>query len=149
MRLLHVTPLLLLCLISACGGSGGDAGNNSNLLTSSSTSSPADIQSTSGINNTITATTPKTIPNVTVSWIAPSQRANGAPISLSEIAAFKIYSGLSPNQLTDSIITKDSNASSQTFKGLKVGTYYYSVTTLDTAGRESAFSKVIEFVQTN
>jgi len=146
MRLLRVTPLLLLCFISACGGGGG--GNDPTPLTSSSTSSSADIQSTSGINNTITGTSPKAIPNVTVSWIAPSQRENGAPISLSEIAAFKVYSGLSPNQLTDSIITQDSNATSQIFKGLKVGTYYFSVTTLDTAGRESAFSKVIEFAQT-
>ena len=76
-------------------------------------------------------------------WSAPSEREDGTKISLSEIQGYRIYygtdKGIYPNQLTiidDSIKFGD-------FKDVSKGSYYVVITTLDTEGRESAFSEVV------
>lgn len=80
---------------------------------------------------------------ILLSWTAPTERENGAGISLSEIAGYRVYygnsSGIYPNQLN----IEDSAAVRTVLSNLVSATYYIVVTTIDTEGRESTFSDEI------
>ena len=77
---------------------------------------------------------------VSLSWVAPSEREDSTPISLSEIAGYKIYYGTTPGQYTNSVDINDGIAEGYTFTALPLGTYFFVVTTYDAEGRESQFS---------
>lgn len=87
-----------------------------------------------------------TINNVSLSWAAPSERENNEPIALSEIAGYKIYYGTSARDYTDSVNIEDGAADGYTFESLNSGTYYFALTTYDTAGRESQYSAEIKII---
>ena len=86
------------------------------------------------------------ISDVSLSWIAPSAREDDNPISLSEIAGYKIYYGTTQGNYNNSVNVNDSAAEGYTLNGLSSGTYYFAVTTKDTEGRESQFSSVVQIV---
>jgi hypothetical protein len=75
-----------------------------------------------------------------VSWVAPSEREDNSPISLSEIAGYKIYYGTNQGNYINTIDIIDSTAESYIFNELTAGTYYVVLTTYDTQGRESQYS---------
>ena len=56
-------------------------------------------------------TVPAAVTDINLSWSAPSQRENNEPISLSEIAGYKIYYGTTsrnyPNKINISNATSD------------------------------------------
>jgi len=63
-------------------------------------------------------------------------------LSLSEIAGYRIYYGVSPGSYSNSIdVTNATQTKAVT--NLPVGTYYVVVTTRDTGGRESGYSQMI------
>jgi len=79
--------------------------------------------------------------NIKLSWVAPAEREDNSPISLSEIAGFKVYYGTTQGLYPNSVIINDGSAVGHTFTSLPMkGIYYFSVTTLDTEGRESQHS---------
>lgn len=84
--------------------------------------------------------------DVNLSWTAPSQRENNEPISLSEIAGYKVYYGTEKRHYPKSVNIKDGSATGYTFKNLSAGTYHFALTTYDTAGRESQYSVDIVIV---
>ncbi len=86
---------------------------------------------------------PPATASLTVSWVAPSARADGAGLSLSEIAGYRIYYGSSQGNYANTIAINNSSATQRTLTNLATGrTYYIVMTTVDTAGRESAYSQV-------
>jgi len=84
--------------------------------------------------------------DVNLSWTAPSERENNEPISLSEIAGYKVYFGTEKRHYPKSVNIRDGSATGYTFKNLSAGTYHFALTTYDTAGRESQYSTEIVIV---
>jgi cell division septation protein DedD len=82
--------------------------------------------------------------DINLSWTAPSEREDNQPISLSDIAGYKIYYGTNQDNYNNSVNVDDGTAEGYTFENFSSGTYYFVVTTLDTDGRESKYSTVFE-----
>ena len=80
---------------------------------------------------------------VKLNWIAPSEREDGTPLSLSEIAGYRIYYGSSTGAYPNLIEMMDGSAVEVNLNNLSPGLYYFVITTLDTDGRESAFSEEV------
>ena len=97
------------------------------------------------INISGTPTEP-TFSDVTLSWVAPSEREDNNPMSLSEIAGYKVYYGATQGNYNNSININDGAAEGYTFNNLSSGTYYFVVTTYDREGRESKYSTVVQIV---
>ena len=85
--------------------------------------------------------------DITVSWVAPAEREDGSALSMAEIAGYRVYYGDSQGNYTHEVAIDNGNTMSVTLHNLAAGTYYIVVTTVDTDGRESAFSQ--EAVKTN
>ena len=81
--------------------------------------------------------------DITLSWVAPVERENNEPISLSEIAGYKIYYGNSQGSYNNSVDVNDSTAESYKFTNFPAATYYFVITTYDTKGHESQFSSEV------
>ena len=81
--------------------------------------------------------------NVTLSWIAPVEREDGTPISMSEIAGYRIYYGETKGDYSHKVDVNDSDTMQHILKDLPAGTYYIVVTAFDMEGRESIFSETI------
>ena len=73
-----------------------------------------------------------------LSWVAPAEREDNTPISLSEIDGYRIYYGNEEGSY-ENVIDVGNNWE-HTVNGLSAGTYYFVVTTVDIDGRESAYS---------
>ena len=84
--------------------------------------------------------------DVNLSWTAPAERENNEPISLSEIAGYKVYYGTEERRYPKSVNIKDGSSTGYTFKNLAAGIYHFALTTYDTAGRESQYSAEIVIV---
>jgi hypothetical protein len=76
-----------------------------------------------------------------LSWKPPATRSDGAPLSFAEIAGYVLYYGVAPGNYSSSISINDAYTTSVTVADLPRGTYYFAVTTRDTSGMESAYSK--------
>jgi protein involved in ribonucleotide reduction len=78
--------------------------------------------------------------NVTLSWDPPTTNSDGTP--LTDFAGYKVYSGISSGNYTQS--TDTGNVTSYTTTNLSGGpTYYFAVTAYDSSGNESGFSNEI------
>ena len=81
-------------------------------------------------------------------WTAPASRSDGAPLSLADISAYRIYHGTSPGTYPDVIKVNDGTTTSVTVTGVPQGTIYVAMTTTDTGGRESVYSQeIVKVVQ--
>ena len=78
--------------------------------------------------------------SVTLNWTAPVARTDGSPILMSEIAGFTVHYGTSTGSYPNRLSVDDGSATSTTIADLQVGTYYLTVTTRDSEGRESGDS---------
>ena len=81
--------------------------------------------------------------SVTLNWTAPVARTDGNPILMSEIAGFTIHYGTSTGDYSNRLSVDDGSATSASIADLQVGTYYLTVTTRDSEGRESGNSAEI------
>lgn len=83
----------------------------------------------------------------TVSWVAPSSRLDGTPISLSEIGGYILYYGTSSTNLTNAMTISGSSTNQRQVSGLVSGTYYFQVSAYDQQGiegpRSGLASKII------
>ena len=80
---------------------------------------------------------------VALSWTAPVEREDGTPISMSEIAGYRVYYGTTEGNYPNELDIADSYNMQAMLSNLASGTYYIVVTSYDMDGRESAFSEVV------
>ena len=108
----HLSYLLAFSLVfPLVACSGGDGGSSS-----SSSSSPS------------------------LSWVAPSEREDGAALSPSEITGFRIYYGTESGNYSNTVDIDDHTATQAVLTGIPSGDVYIVMTTIDADGRESSFS---------
>lgn len=148
--------------ISACGGGGG--GGDSGVVqvtgmpilalqrttttdTSTSAQTPPD-QATAPIDpDTKVITPPETgasLPAVgfaSLRWQAPSQRSDGDSLSMTEIAGYRIFYGTRSGDYDSVLSIDDPYTLAIQIDDLPVGTYYFVMTTVDTSGLESGYSR--------
>jgi len=118
--------LLIIAQLGACGGGGGSSGAESSLDDSQSPSlSVAPAIST------------------ILNWTAPVARSDQSPLSLAEIGGYRVYYGTVEDDYPYRIDVNDGTAVEVVINDLPTGTYYFVVTTCDTEGRESEYSKPI------
>ncbi len=126
----NLTLLIVLFLslfITACGGGGSDS---------------------SGSNQSSNTQTYTGTQSISVRWDIPMTKVNGDPLSLSEIAGFKIYVATN-NNFTPSlphVTITNSTTSDYIINNLASGTYYIYITTYDINGEESPYSDPIKKV---
>ncbi len=118
-------------------------GNSENLIDTFTVSSADNTTHTiyitiNGVNDT------NTTGDITLSWTTPTEREDNTPLTLFEIAGYKIYYGTTPAQYNDSITINNSQTTSYLFEDFATGTYYFVITTLDTNGRESQQSSEVQ-----
>jgi hypothetical protein len=81
--------------------------------------------------------------SLTLQWSAPATRADGTPLSLSEIDGYRIYYGVSAGDYPDWVDVADGTAQTVTMTDMPAGTYYLVMTTYDVSGNESAYSSMV------
>ena len=79
----------------------------------------------------------------TLQWTAPVTRADGTPLSLSDIDGYHIHYGTSAGNYPNSVNVADGTAQSVIVNNLSVGTYYVVMSTYDVNGLESANSSMV------
>jgi len=82
-----------------------------------------------------------------VTWTAPSARADGTILSLSEIDGYRVYYGVLEGDYPNKIEVNDPVAQQAELAGIAAGIYFVVVTTVDVDGRESEFSSPAVRVQ--
>ena len=141
-------------IIDAAGNWAYAANNNQtviqNLNTGTTLSDNLIVRSFDGTSHSVSITISgadetNTPADISLSWVAPVEREDNAPISLSEIAGYKIYYGSAQGLYPDSVTVNDGSAVDYIFQNFAAGTYYFVVTTIDTAGRESGYSTEVIF----
>jgi hypothetical protein len=86
--------------------------------------------------------------NLNLNWTAPTARADGSALALSEIGGYRIYYGTSRGNYSGTYNQSNGAATSATVSNLPSGTYYLVMSTYDTSGREgSRSSEVTKSVQ--
>jgi hypothetical protein len=118
MRLARCAVSILVLALSACAGA-------SKPTSSAASAAPATAMGTG---------------TATVAWAPPTSTATGTP--LTNLAGFKIYYGLDPNQLDTVVLIDDPSVTSTEISHLGQGTWYFGATAIDTNGLESALSNV-------
>jgi hypothetical protein len=74
-----------------------------------------------------------------LAWDAPTTNTDGSP--LTDLAGYKIYYGTSSGNYTT--IIDVGNVTTYFINNLVLGTYYFTVTTYNTSGVESAYANEI------
>lgn len=77
---------------------------------------------------------------ISLAWDAPVARVDGTPLPAAEIAGYNVYWGNLPGEYTGSKTVTGLEAMVDCVGGFD---YYFAVTTLDTAGQESAYSNEV------
>jgi len=131
--LFHVLQVVSLSIVlSACGG--GSSGVAGTAFTPA-----ASTPSTTGGGSPTGTTTG----SMTLQWTAPVTRTDGTPLSLSEIAGYRVHYGTSPGSYPHHVDITDGSLQSATLTGVPVGTYYIAMSTYDSNGLESSYSASI------
>ncbi|MBE9561181.1 MAG: hypothetical protein IMF15_10360 [Proteobacteria bacterium] len=78
--------------------------------------------------------------SVALSWDAPSLRADNTPLNSEDIAGFRIYYGFETGVYQDPVAINNPAATQAQISNLPSGTYFVVMTTIDSEGRESAWS---------
>jgi hypothetical protein len=77
---------------------------------------------------------------LTVSWDAPTENQDGS--ALTDLAAYRVYYGLSPRNYLDWTEVDDSTATNVDVS-LASGSYYVAMTAINLAGAESGYSNEV------
>lgn len=80
--------------------------------------------------------------NVTLSWQAPTERADGTP--LNNLAGFTIFYGRSSSDLDSTIDLNNPGLSRYVVENLTGGSWYFSMTAFDQQGLQSSRSPTVE-----
>jgi hypothetical protein len=74
-------------------------------------------------------------------WTAPTENTDGS--ALTDLAGYKVYYGTSASNLTESVKVANPGLTNYTIGNLTPGKWYFAVTSITTAGVESAPSGVV------
>ncbi len=111
-------------VLPGCRGDGRNGGDGDGVLSSSSASS--------------TSKGSRKDASVTVFWVAPAQRQDGTPLSLSEIAGYRVLYGEAPGTYTLSLFVEGGSATEAVIPGTPPsGTVYVAVEAIDRDGLAS------------
>lgn len=86
------------------------------------------------------------VTEINLLWTAPAERENNTPLSLSEVAGYRLYYGTIQGDYQNEIHIDDSSAETYSLTGLSHGIYYLVITAYDIDGRESRYSPEIKIV---
>jgi hypothetical protein len=113
-------------LLAACGGGGGGGG-----VAAITPDTPITVDPDPNVPST-----------VTLSWIAPAMNEDGT--TLTDLSAFRIYTGTHPNAFTFEELTTLDNPGLASFvvENLESGPHYFSITAINSADVESEMSNV-------
>lgn len=73
----------------------------------------------------------------TLSWLAPTQRADGKPLTVPRLAGYRVLYGPASGVYTQSVSVKETSV---TIQNLAPGKYFFVVRAVDANGRESSVS---------
>ena len=76
--------------------------------------------------------------NVTLSWVAPTQNADGSP--LMDLAGYKIYYGTNSQSYDHEIRIDSPGITTYVVDNLVADTYFFAATSFNSSGIESAYS---------
>jgi hypothetical protein len=76
--------------------------------------------------------------NVTLSWVAPTQNADGSP--LMDLAGYKIYYGTNSRSYDHEIRIDNPGITTYVVDNLVPDTYFFAATSFNSSGVESAYS---------
>jgi len=134
-RRTHLTGLLVLAvLLGACSG-----GSASNPMSTAATASGS-TTSTTNASSTTGSTSSSTDGSATLTWTAPTENANGTPVT--NLAGYRVYYGTSPSDLSQSVEVTGADTTTYAVENLPAGTYYFAVAAYNTSGVESEQSNV-------
>jgi hypothetical protein len=88
----------------------------------------------------VNAPTAATAATVSLAWNAPTQNADGTPIT--GLAGFHIYYGTTAGALSTTVTVSSPSTTTYVVKGLTHGTYYFSVVAYNTLGQDSKSSNM-------
>ena len=81
--------------------------------------------------------------SVSLSWTAPSTRADNSYLPMTELRGYRIYYGTSANDLNVLVDLNDNTITNYSINELPSGSYFFSITAYDLDGQESGLSNVI------
>ena len=110
--------------LSACGGGSGSSAGTSAAQTSASGALPT---ASSGA--------------VTLNWTPPTQNANGTPIT--NLTGYDIYYGTASGNYTQTVSVSNPGIASYVVDNLSPGTYYFSITAVNSDGAQSPLSSQV------
>ncbi len=85
--------------------------------------------------------------DITISWSAPTTRANGDPLTVAELAGYEIYYYLEGDENNGEVIeVTNASATSQELTLTTAGNYYFAIASIDTEGLESEMSSPVSFL---
>ena len=84
-----------------------------------------------------------TTKGLSLAWTAPTTRADGDLLLLSELEGYRIYYGPDKKHLMALVDLNDSSMTTYTITGLNPGVYYFAVTAYDYDGLESGYSEIV------
>jgi len=116
--------------LSACGGGPGAAGS---AATSQAAADPGASTSASGPASSSGA--------ITLNWIPPTENTDGTP--LTNLAGYDIHYGTESGDYTQSIPVDNPGLATYVVDNLTPGTYYFSVSAVNSAGTESPLSSEV------
>ena len=76
-----------------------------------------------------------------ISWTAPTTRADGSSLTSTDISGYKLYESDTAGGTMSPVADLTSSETSVVVSDLAVGTHYFTMTTIDTNGMESAQSQ--------
>jgi hypothetical protein len=79
--------------------------------------------------------------NVTLSWQAPTQNADGS--ALVDLKGYKVHYGSTSKSYSDTIQVSNPGLTTYVVANLNAGKYYFAVTSYNSAGQESSLSSEV------
>jgi len=115
--------------LSGCGGGGGSGPTGSAAATSQA--------STNSDTNLPTASSGA----ITLNWTAPTENTDGTP--LTDLSGYDIHYGTKSGNYTQSVSVSNPGIATYVVDNLTPGTYYFSVSAVNSAGTESPLSSEV------
>ena len=125
----------LSIMLSAC-----QIGSDGTTSTASTASTGTTARTVTTSNKSSGTTSGSATGIITLTWTAPVARTDGTPLSLSEIAGYRVHYSTSPGSYSNHVNITNGSLQSATLTGVPIGTYYVAMSTYDSSGLESGYS---------